>query len=159
MGIFDLVFLALAVLMVLGYIKRGFVESILHFVKTVLAFVLAYLLCTPIASAVHTLMPNLAVPLCTAIGFAAGLLLVEIGLSVAIFFFSKLIQSISLVDRLNKILGGLLGAVIAFLYLVIIAAVFKVAFGGEPIYEDTVVLKLLGEWIADKLPLLSRMGI
>ena len=155
MAIFDLVFLAAGVLMVLGYIKRGFVESILHFAKAVLALVFAYLLCAPIGTLVHTMMPNLATPLCTAIGFALGLLLVEIGLSVAIFFLSKIIKGIGLANRLNKLLGGVLGLVMAFLYLVIIAAIFKMGFSGQPIYEDTLVLKLLGEWIADKLPLLG----
>ena len=157
MSIYDIVFLVAAVVIVLAYVKRGFVESILHFFKTIISIVLGCVLCRPISSILQAVKPDLLGPIALLISFALALLISYVGFSLLIKCLNGLIKSISMVDRVNKLLGGVFGLVMAFIFLMLIAAVFKLAFEGLPMYEESKVLRFLAESVAARLPLLKQL--
>ena len=206
----DILFLIATAVMVIVCVKRGFLKSVIHFLKTILAFVAAYLLGAPVGrflcekiflpsvrgsvyekvhsmysemtagfepqkiidampsftmtedvkqkllsaegageELVNTVTDSIATPIATAVSnvvaYIGVFVVAFIGFWLLAIVLTKMIENISLLDKANKILGGLLGLLIALTSLTVIASLLKLFWANEPIYADTVFVKFLGD--------------
>ena len=145
MVVFDIVFLAVAGLIVFKYATRGFIGSVLEFAKIYLAFLLAHTLGGVVGGLLGGMMPNAPDFIGNVIGYVVVFVLAILLLPFVVGLLNGVLKQIKLVDRVNSLLGLLLGVLMSFAFLLIVSSVFKTFFVGQPIYEDTVVLKFFGE--------------
>ena len=158
MAVFDILFLVLTGLIFYSYYKRGFVGSLFEFARIYIAFFMAAAFGGLLGDLVVEWLPNLLRPICHAIGYVAAFLLAILLVRFAARFLTELIDHIKLVGTLNRLLGALLGLLVAFAFLMVISSVFKTFFVGKPIYEETVVLKFLGERVLPSVKLFDLSG-
>ena len=158
MAIFDIVFLVLAGLIFYSYFKRGFVGSLLDFARVYIAFILAAVSGTAMGDMLSKWLVGLPKEICSVLGYVAAFLIALVLVRIAARFLGELINHIQLVGTVNRVLGALLGFLVAFAFLMVISSVFKTLFAGNPIYEDTVVLKLLGEQVLPSFKLFDLSG-
>ena len=145
MAIFDIIFVVLAGLILFSYARRGFIGSIFHFAKTYLAFFFAYTFGGAIGESLEAAMSDSPDFIRTAVGYVVAFVVALLVLSIVVFFLNKLISQVKLLKSLNGFLGTLLGILVAFAFLLVITSIFRTFFAGEAIYEETVVLKWIGE--------------
>ena len=206
----DILFLIIAVVITLVCAKKGFIKSVISFFKTILSFVLAYLLggrfgaflnekliLKPVTEKVYntingvytdatagfnadkvveslpsfmlndevkakladaegtgeelvnTMTATVANPVATAIsnvlGFVGVFVIAFIGLWLLSIIVTKLIERITLLKTANTLLGAVLGLLIAFTVLSVVASLIKLFFADDPIYTDSILVKFLGE--------------
>jgi uncharacterized membrane protein required for colicin V production len=158
MVIFDIVFAALAALILFSYIKRGFVGSLLEFARIYIAFFLAATLGGLVGDLVVTWLPDVPAPICNAIGYVAAFLLAILLVRLVARILTELIDHIKLVGAINRLLGAVLGILVAFAFLMVISSVFKIFFDGKPIYEETTMLRFLGDSVLPSLKLFDLAG-
>ena len=158
MTVFDIIFVILAGLILFSYTKRGFISSLFEFARLYIAFLLASSFGDTVGAMVAEWLPNLPVVICNVIGYVAVFSLAVVLIRFVARFLTGLIEQIKLIGTLNRLLGALLGLLMAFAFLMVIASVFKTFFGGNPIYEDTVVLKFLGERVLPSVKIFDLSG-
>ncbi|MBR3894741.1 MAG: CvpA family protein [Clostridia bacterium] len=206
---FDVVFLLVFVLFVFLYARRGLIKSVVHFFKTLLAFVAAFLfggavggfLCdafvgsavnrfvydkiqsmyagtaglsaeeileafpaflrtesvrealvacegsgeTMIQSAADAVSAPIATAISNVVGYIAVFVIALIVFWIGAAILTKIVERISILGRLNTVLGALFGFLIALVVLFTAASVLKLFFGGSSVYEDSVIVRLLGD--------------
>ncbi len=206
----DILFLIATAVIVFVCVKRGFLKSVIHFLKTILAFVIAYFLGAPVGKflcekiflppvrnsiyekvnsmygemtagfepqkiidampsfamtedvkqkllnvegtgeeLVNTVTDSITSPIATAVSnvvaYVGVFVIAFVGLWLLAIILTKMIENVSLLDKANKILGGVLGLLIALTTLAVIASLLKLFWANEPIYADTVFVKFLGD--------------
>ncbi len=80
-----------------------------------------------------------------ALGYAVVFLLSILLLTVVAWLLTAVIDRIAFIGLANHILGGVWGALTALLLLLVITSVIKAFWGADPLYEETVLVKLLGD--------------
>ncbi len=97
---------------------------------------------------INTVSHALADPLATAVsnvlGYLAVFVLSLVLISVGVWFLRKLIEHISLLERTDRILGGVMGGLTALLLLLVMTSLIKAFFANDPIYLDTVIVRAIG---------------
>lgn len=100
-------------------------------------------------SLVETVSSAISDPISTAISNVLGYLLVFVlalvGLSVAAWLLSAVIERIAFLGLANRILGGVWGALTGALILFVLASVIKLLFGGTEVYASSVVVRWFGD--------------
>jgi uncharacterized membrane protein required for colicin V production len=129
-----------------------------EFARIYIAFLLAATLGNAVGDLIVGWLPNLPAPICNALGYVAAFLLALVLIRFVARFLTELIDHIKLVGTLNRVLGALLGLLVAFAFLMVISSVFKTFFVGKPIYEETVVLKFLGDSVLPSVKLFDLSG-
>ena len=81
------------------------------------------------------------------LGYALTFVLALIILSIAAWFLTKLADRITFIGKVNRILGGVWGALMGIIILFMIASVVKFLGADTPLYNDTVVVKFFGDSI------------
>ena len=81
------------------------------------------------------------------LGYALTFVLALIILSIAAWFLTKLADRITFIGKVNRILGGVWGALMGIIILFMIASVVKFLGADAPLYNDTVVVKFFGDSI------------
>jgi len=127
----DIALSGIALLSVLIGAKRGFIKTVIHYLKFVLAVAAAY--------ALGDRFPN---PI---VGYVAVFLTTLILLWLVAILLTKTIEHIPLLGGLNSILGAVLGGVIAVTLLLIVASTVKALWGDTAFYTDSVILRFLGD--------------
>ncbi len=207
--LFDILFLAIGGFIIFNCYRRGFLKSVLHSLKTILAFVFAYFFGTMLGSVIceklvgppvrewvygklealyastagsidaesalaefpsflvnddiceklnglqgsgdellNTMTDSIANPAATVIsnilGYIGVFVISLVLLWVAAVILTKIVERITLLDRINKILGAVLGLLIALAVMFAIASVMKLFFGGSALYTDTLLIEAFG---------------
>ena len=207
--LFDVLFLAIGGLIIFNCYRRGFLRSVVHSLKTVLAFVFAYFFGTMLGSLIceklvgppvrewvygklealyastagsldaesvmaefpsflvnddlreklngmqgsseellNTMTDSIATPAATVIsnilGYIGVFVISLVLLWVAAVILTKLMERITLLDRINKILGAVLGLLIALFVMFAISSVMKLFFGNTDLYTDTLLIEAFG---------------
>lgn len=91
-----------------------------------------------IASPFATVVSNL-------VAYVLVFVLALILLSIVIKLLDSLVSNITVLDRINKLLGCVWGILLALAACLAIASLIKLFFADAPIYADSVVLKFFGE--------------
>lgn len=114
--IFDLVFVAIIVLNVIIYAKKGFVSTVLQLLTFGVAFLAAYLLSGPLNRLFGGDSGAKAASTQRAIVFMAIFIIVAILMGLLQKTISKTLKKIPLVGTVNTVLGGVVGLLFGFLY-------------------------------------------
>ncbi|MBQ7347893.1 MAG: CvpA family protein [Clostridia bacterium] len=206
----DVIFLLVGIALIFACAKRGFLKSVVHFLKTILALVAAYFFGTKLGAflcdkfiggavrdfvydKLHTMYKNaaenfnaesiftelpaflkteeikagitaaegsgeqlvtsvtdsIASPIATVIsnifGYIGVFLITLVVLWIGAILLDKLIDHIGILDRLNTVLGAVLGFLIAIVLLFVAASVIKFFWAESAIYADSVIVKFFGE--------------
>ncbi|MBQ9774029.1 MAG: CvpA family protein [Clostridia bacterium] len=132
----DILFVVIGVVSILLGIKRGLIKSVIQMGKVLLSILLAFLV-------------GSAIPASTVLGKVIGAVVVFvlafIGLSIAAWFLTKLVDHIRLVALVNHLLGGVFGALSAAILLLLLSSVLKFFFGNFDFYRDTVIVQWFGD--------------
>ena len=207
--ILDVVFLLVGFGLIVVCAKRGFLKSVIHFFKTILALTAAYLwgsalggilrdrfILSPVrnfvydklnaaytgatdgvdATALLNSLPeflqteeiqqkilsaegsgeqfvssaadSIATPVATVfsniLGYIGVFLIALIALWIAAILLNKIIEQVGILDRINTLLGAILGLFIAMILLLVVSSIVKFFWGAEPIYTDSLLVKLFG---------------
>ena len=159
MTFFDILFLILAGLILFSYVKRGFVSSLVEFVIVYIAFFVSSAFGNTVGGMIATWLPNLPTEICNSIGYVFTFVLSITLVRFAARVLTALLDRIKLIGTLNRVLGALLGLLMAFAFLMVIASVFKAFFSGNPLYEDSRVLKFLGEKVLPSVKVFDLAGV
>ena len=81
------------------------------------------------------------------IGYALTFVVAFIVLTVAAWLLTKIAERFAIIGTANRILGGVFGAVLGAIVLMIVAVIVKFLDANNAIYPNTVVVKLLGDFI------------
>lgn len=103
------------------------------------------------ASVVESVSTSLANPVADGIsnilGYVLTFVLAFVVLTIAAWLLTKIADRIAFIGTANRILGGVFGALMGAIVLIIIAAIIKfLADDGAP-YSETVIVKLLGDFL------------
>lgn len=146
--IWDLSFAAVGIGFVLLGIHRGLILSVLKLCRFFLAVGISYLFGGIVgewiggawkASSEHQMLIGKLV------GYAIVFLLTFVGLSVAYFFIKTIKEKIRILNMADKLLGGLLGGVMALAVLLLSASVIRLFFAEREFYTQSVILRTLGD--------------
>ena len=103
------------------------------------------------AALVESVTNNIANPISDVfsniLGYALTFVLALVILSVAAWFLTKLADRITFVGKVNRILGGIWGALMGIVVLFMIASIIKFLGANTPLYDQTVVVKFFGDSI------------
>ena len=143
----DIFCLVFALITVLLYTKRGLIKGVFHCAKTILAFVFAYLFGERagewlFGEVISASLPSL---LELVLGYVAVFLVSILVLLIVAAILSKICEHIPIIGAVNRILGALLGLVIAFMTLAVIASIVKLLLEDADFYAESVVLNFFGE--------------
>lgn len=98
---------------------------------------------------VESISTSIADPISSAIsnviGYVLVLILAFVGLTVAAWLLTKLVDKIAFVGIANRILGGVWGALTAVLLMIVVSSVIKLFFGNHEIYTSSVLVKFFGD--------------
>ena len=89
--------------------------------------------------------PTISQVIANITGYLLTFVLALIGFAIAAYFLGKLTDSLRFLDRINRLLGGALGLISALTFLLSAASVLRFFFAEDPIYADSIVVKLFGE--------------
>lgn len=103
------------------------------------------------ASVVESVSTSLANPVADGIsnilGYVLTFVLAFVVLTIVAWLLTKIADRIAFIGTANRILGGVFGALMGAIVLIIIAAIIKfLAADGAP-YSETVIVKLLGDFL------------
>ena len=103
------------------------------------------------AAMVETVSNSLAHPVADVIsniiGYALTFVVAFIVLTVVAWLLTKIADRFSIIGTANRILGGVFGAAVGVIVLMIIAVIVKFLDAEDAIYPDTVIVKLLGDFL------------
>lgn len=98
---------------------------------------------------VNTVAEQLATPLASFISNIVGYILVFLVSLVGLFLLSiildKIVENIPLLDRTNKILGGVCGLIIALIVMFMISSIMKLFFADSAVYANSAVIRFFGD--------------
>ena len=101
---------------------------------------------------VETISTNFANPVADVIsnvlGYVLTFVLAFVLLTVAAWLLTKIADRIAFIGTANRILGGVFGAAVGIIILMIIAVIVKFLDVENAIYPDTTIVKLLGDFLA-----------
>ena len=104
------------------------------------------------AAMVESVSNNLATPIAdvisNVIGYALTFVLAFIVLTVAAWLLTKIADRFAIIGTANRILGGVFGAAVGVIILMIVAVIVKFLDAEDAIYPNTVIVKLLGDFLA-----------
>lgn len=93
---------------------------------------------TSIADPVSGFVSNL-------LGYVLVFVVALIVLSIVAWLLTKITDKIGFLGTVNRILGGVWGALMGAIVLFMIASVIKLIGAGDPLYTDTVIVKFFGD--------------
>ncbi len=93
----------------------------------------------------HSIADPVADGISNVLGYVAVFLLSLIVLSILAWLLTKLADGLAVIGAVNRILGGVWGAVTAFLLLTVLSSLIKLFWATDPVYTDTVIVKLIGD--------------
>ena len=98
---------------------------------------------------VNTVTDALSAPIASLISNIIAYVLVFVLALVGLFFLSKIldavVENITLLDRVNKILGGIWGVLLAVMVLFMVSSIMKLFFANSEIYTNSVVIRFFGD--------------
>ena len=98
---------------------------------------------------VNSMTDAVATPIATVfsniLGYVLVVLLAIVVLSIGAAILTHVIESWKLLDRLNTILGAVLGLLVAAVVLLAAASVIKFFFGNAELYTNSIVVRFLGD--------------
>ncbi len=81
------------------------------------------------------------------LGYVLTFVLALIVLSIAAWFLTKLADRITFIGKVNRILGGVWGALMGIIVLFMIASIVKFLDANNLVYQDTAIVKFFGDSI------------
>ena len=103
------------------------------------------------AAMVESVSTNLANPIADVIsnilGYALTFVLAFIVLTVAAWLLTKIADRIAFIGTANRILGGVFGALLGIIVLMVIAVIVNFLDAKGTVYPQTVIVKLLGDFL------------
>lgn len=168
MNIVDIIIIILLLLSILGGVKRGALRSIVTLVGTIVVFILAYFLKTPISILMYEHLPFFSIGGIFENITTANILIYE-GLSFVITLFGliiilKILEHITgLADKiLSKLVllgipGKIIGGIVGFIqgYLIIFVVLFLISSFTKP--SQYILDSKLSNIISNKTPMLSNV--
>ena len=104
------------------------------------------------AAMVESVSNNLSTPIADVIsniiGYAVTFVLAFVILTVAAWLLTKIADRFSIIGTANRILGGVFGAAVGVIILMIVAVIVKFLDVEDAIYPETAIVKLLGDFLA-----------
>ncbi len=98
-----------------------------------------------IGTVAHAISDPIASGISNVLGYAAVFLLSIVLLTVVAWLLTAVIDRVAFIGLANHILGGAWGAMTALLILLVITSVIKAFWGTEPLYQESVLVRLLGD--------------
>ncbi len=145
----DIICLVFALITVLVYTKRGLIKGVFHVAKTILAFVFAYLFGEKATEWLFEDLISVSLPipslLESVLGYVSVFLVSLLVLWLVAAILSKICERIPIIGAVNRLLGVLLGLLIAFMTLAAVASLVKLLFEDADFYAESVVLNFFGE--------------
>ena len=103
------------------------------------------------AAMVESVSNSIATPfadvISNVIGYALTFVLAFVILTVAAWFLTKIAERIPFIGTANRILGGVFGAVLGIIILMIAAVIIGFIDAKGAVYPDTSIVKLLGDFL------------
>ncbi len=104
----------------------------------------------------HAIADPVATGIANVFGYIAVFILAIILLSILAWLLTKLTDKLVILGVVNRLLGGVWGALTAVAFLVVLASIIKLFWSHDSVYLDTVIVKFIGEsGILDALAFLN----
>ena len=97
-----------------------------------------------VSSAADSIATPVATVFSNILGYIGVFLIALIALWIAAILLNKIIEQVGILDRINTLLGAILGLFIAMILLLVVSSIVKFFWGAEPIYTDSLLVKLFG---------------
>ncbi len=141
----DIIFCLVGIAIIAISVMRGFLRSLLSFGKGFLAIVAAYLFGNALGPWIGEKIPAIAGVIANFLSYLLVFALVYVGLILLSHVLGAMISRMGLIGKIDKILGGLMGLVIAVMVLFVAASIFKVLPLTEELYANSTVIRWFGE--------------
>ena len=86
----------------------------------------------------------LSIAISKVLGYAVVFIVAFIALSIVAWLLNKWAENNEIVNTVNRALGGILGALSAVITLLIVSSVIRMFWGDASFYQNSILLKLLG---------------
>ena len=97
-----------------------------------------------VADITEAITKPLSIAISKVIGYAVVFIVAFLALSVVAWLLNKWAESNEVVNTVNRILGGVLGALSAIITLLLISSIIRMFWGDADFYQNSILLKLLG---------------
>ena len=141
----DLLFILVGLLIVFFCVKRGFFKTLMRFCRFLLALLAAYFFGSRVAA---WLLVHISALSSWRVASIVGYLLVFLIALVVLILVTKvigdLIHQLPLLNFIDRFLGGVVGVLIAFCVLLLIASVIRSFWGDAGFYVNSSVIRFFG---------------
>ncbi len=142
----DIIFVLIGIAIILISAKHGFFRTLTRFARVFLAIVLTYLFGNLLAPWVSKTIPLFSG---SVIAMVVSYIFVFVGsivlITVVTWFVGALIERVVLVNKINTLLGALLGILSASVVLFIIASIMKFLPVSKDLYQQSVIIRFFGD--------------
>lgn len=97
-----------------------------------------------VADITEAITEPLSIAISKVLGYAVVFVVAFLALSVVAWLLNKWAESNEVVNAVNRVLGGILGAVSAIVTLLLVSSVIRMFWGDAAFYQSSILLKLLG---------------
>ena len=141
----DIIFLALGVAIVAFCAMRGFFRSLMGFFRIFLAIAAAYLFGSLLGPILSDLIPSISGAVANFLGYLLFFVLAMIAFRLMESVIAALIKRISLIRKLDILLGALIRMVLSTVLLFVLASVLKYLPATREIYTDSMIVRFFGD--------------
>jgi len=134
----DLIFLAIGVIIVLHCTAQGFLKILTRSCRFWIAILLSYLL----GGNIVPILGN--GPIESVVAYLLIFVVSWIGMSFLMGSLDACFKKVKILNHINKLLGGVVGIVIALTVLLLISTVLKLFFVDSAFYESSVLIRRFG---------------
>jgi uncharacterized membrane protein required for colicin V production len=137
----DIIFCLIGIAIIAISAMRGFLRSLLSFGKGFLSIAAAYLFGNALGPWIGEKIPAIEGVIANFLSYLLVFALVYVGLVILSHVLGAIISRMGLIGKIDKILGGVMGLVIAVMVLFIAASILKFLPWTEEMYANSTVIK------------------
>ena len=141
----DLIFSLGGIAIILICAKRGFLRSLLSFGKGILSVALTYLFGNMLGPWIGEKIPAIGGALACFLSYVLIFAISYIGLILLSWLLGAIVDRLTLISWVDKGLGALIGLLLAFMVLFIVASLLKFLPWTEELYANSTVIKFFGD--------------
>ena len=142
----DVIFVLIGAAIVLISAKHGFFRTLTRFARVFLAIILTYFFGNLLAPWIATTIPIFSNSVIAMVVSYVFVFLISIVLiTVFTWFVGALIERVVLINKINTILGAVIGLISACVVLFIIASIMKFLPISKELYAESVVIRFFGD--------------
>ncbi|MBQ9761234.1 MAG: CvpA family protein [Clostridia bacterium] len=141
----DIIFCLVGIAIILISAKRGFVRSLLSFGKGFLAIVASYLFGNMLGPWIGEMIPAISGVIANFLSYLLVFVIVYVGLILLSWVLGALIDRLMIIGKIDMILGGVIGLVLAVMVLFIAASLLKFLPWTRELYAESTVIRFFGD--------------